>query len=179
MYPALDLYPKYASTDKKNRIHEKLYLSSSVRNRINSLRRLIHDNDISIPRLADYIETQQGNLQAIIAHKTNPSLYSYLRLSQVFNWDLTHDLNYCYAMVTYSPEEILHRFRGIFGTALPIEEIALLLTQETRITSYVRQVIDSLQYGPYRRIRTYAKYMRLLSVYETYRGYDDALKFEE
>ena len=177
MYPAIKLYPKRTGSAKGYKTYEMLALTYHTIERLDSMKQGLYEHSLSIEGLSYYLHMDRRNVINLITRRQNPSLEGYLKLSEVFDWDLSRDVNYAYAMVMYPPAEIKRRLQRVFSLSLTLKSIASFFC----IHGYgeITMIYDSMTYGYYRNSRVYASVMRKLALYEKLLGYSDALRFEE
>ena len=156
---------------------QNLIVTRGVIERLDSLRISLYVKYKGVQRGARLMGMTRVYLYNLMRGERTPSLDVYLKLAKVFDWDLSRDVNYAYAMVMYPPAEIKRRLQRVFSLSLTLKSIASFFC----IHGYgeITMIYDSMTYGYYRNSRVYASVMRKLALYEKLLGYSDALRFEE
>lgn len=102
-----------------------------------------------------------------------------LYLTEALNhgWDLSRDINYCYANVIYPPEEIKRRIRRLYTGRGYSHVIEVELSDE--ISYCAPTIYSTISYGVLRTVHVYGSLMTYIAKCEQSLGYSDALNFED
>lgn len=175
-YPALKLYPY-----REPNARERIYITDSVQTRLRYIRRYIKDGNISRRELARRIECNDTTINRLVKSEYEyPALTTYLALMKYFGFDLSRDVNYCYAMVFYPPEEIKYRARRIiFPRARKCGRWSGCVNISEATGDAAQNVSSAMNYSRNREVSVYARTMLYISRQERLRGYDNAMIFED
>lgn len=172
MYRAIRLYP-----GNYDGMKEHLLITEGVKYRFNALKEAVkHDRGA----YGDFTRAMNYSLEGIMAItqlKCYPTLDIYLKLAEVFSWNLSRDVNYAYAEVLYPPEELIRRCRRVI-TDTPHLNI-LSYTIQGKIGYDLPTIADTLTYGKWRCSMCYGRLMLYVRERERLMQYHDALDFEE
>lgn len=113
-----------------------------------------------------------------VTGRCNPSLWGYLQLMELFNFNCELDINYVYATMKYSREEIRRRVIRI----TPREELRYKNLGYSYIAKslglYRSNVYDALTYQREHSLYVFVQGMYFISRIERRRGYEDAMIYE-
>ncbi len=167
MYKAKKLYPIY-------KYREHLYMTDGVKRRLEEFRLAVR-NCHSMSAAALKYCLQVTVVRSFINNCQGVTLDTWCRLHDSMRWDLSRDVNWSYAQVKHTPEDIQRRVIRLLGKS---SSPAVLLTEAMNLADE-RKVYATITYGEFRTCKYYGHIMTWLGRQEKLRGYDDALDFEE
>ena len=176
MYKAQRLYPT-----RNQGLYELLYLTDYAANKIRKFFRYLEEHSISMRQAARDMNMSKNALAYYKGYYSLPSLSRYFQMLKYAGINNTcRDINYSYAYVKYSPDEIMRRLKRlriknslgrIFGYG------GWTVAREIGITG--KEVWEAIHYGTDRSVRSYALVMFWIAEQEQARGFYDAMRFHK
>lgn len=172
MYKAVRIYP-----GNYDGMKEHLHITGSIRERFKELRQTVNRDKHAYGVFVHAMNYDIDGMSAITQLKCYPTIDVYLRIAEMFEWDLSRDVNYAYAEVLYPPEDIIRRCRRVI---VDTPHLNILSYGIQGIIGYdLPTIMDTLTYGKLRCSMCYGKMMLYVSDQERAQGYADALDLEE
>ena len=174
MYKAIELY-----TRGHGQVREQIVFTRFALQNLEKYYMYCETSGKTRGELAEEVGINITTLKKYLLGYTQPSLTSYLKIMDFKGFDharlCRRDVNYAYANVSYSPEEIKRRLHRLNispnGTGYGMRALARALS--------VRQhhVFDTIHYREQRSIHLYASIMFFIEREERARKLPHALKF--
>lgn len=172
-YPALK--PQKPGTGGKR---AGIYLSEGAKQRLSLIYDWIRGKKGRGKEIAQRIGVNSRIISQYVIGYNIPSLWIYLHLMELFNFNCELDINYTYATMKYSREEIRRRVTRI----APRE----YLTHDALGYKYIsdslglnsHKLYNALTYYKQHSIYFFVQGMYFISQIERRRGYDDAMVYE-
>lgn len=163
------------------RTRQHIYVSRTIQARMRTIRPLmkqaVRDHTGQFGKfcaICDYDSTAITNYQNLTEY---PPLNRYLQIAKFFEWVLSHDVNYSFAIVKYLPSEINRRLQRIYPGYNTLEEVYEAL--RSHIGSTAEYIARDVNYTRGCSCYGYSKLMLHLMQCERESGYPDALDFED
>lgn len=155
-----------------------VYLSEGVKQRLSLIYDWIRAKRGRGKETAQKTGIERRTLSNYINSYCNPSLWGYLQLMELFNFNCELDINYVYATMKYSREDIRRRVIRI----TPRDELRHKNLGYLYIANSVgmcrSNIYDALTYQRKHSLYAFVQGMYFISQIERRRGYDDAMVYE-